>query len=229
MAKKLPLPSSVELVISRDDDGASRGGDFGTPGSVNHKLATRKVPTFERLDALIDGVPESSRHVPWFVDVSKEPGLDHQQKIMALQALVDTGVISQACRRAGITRLQFGKWLTDDEDFKAAVKLALEDVADDLEEIAILRAKAGSDPLMVTLLKAYRPEKFTEKKQIQHGGDPDNPLMINLKVDMGGVREMLKSRLTAFAKSIGSDGKIRHISAEVMEHAAISPPTDPRL
>lgn len=79
-----------------------------------------------------------------------------------LTALAEVPNVSRACREAGVSRRIVYCRKTADPKFAQAWEEALETGIDRLEEIAMERAMAGSDRLLMFLLKAHRPEKYRE-------------------------------------------------------------------
>lgn len=56
----------------------------------------------------------------------------------------------------------------NDEQFKSDAENAALDVADDLEEVAIKRAKDDSDTMLIFLLKGFKPDKYAERSHQKH-------------------------------------------------------------
>jgi hypothetical protein len=84
-----------------------------------------------------------------------------------LRVLSESCNVSEACRAAGIGRQSAYDWRRDDEQFAAAWSEAEETAADSLEKVAWGRATTDkSDRMLEILLKAHRPEKFVERRQI---------------------------------------------------------------
>jgi hypothetical protein len=79
-------------------------------------------------------------------------------KKKALEAYAELGVISHACKAAGIARCTWYDWVENDPDFAQAAKEAEEAAIDALEAEARARAKKGSDILLMFCMKAKRPE-----------------------------------------------------------------------
>jgi hypothetical protein len=88
-------------------------------------------------------------------------------KARALKAFVRLGTVSAAVRVARVARSTWYDWVENDETFARQVLSAHDDVADDLEAEAIKRAKAGSDTLIIFLLKSKRPMQFRDRLQIE--------------------------------------------------------------
>lgn len=96
--------------------------------------------------------------------------------------------MSDACRAAGIGRTTAYEWKEADPDFAALWTEAEEIAADKLEREAWRRAVEGydkpvtyqgeitgtykeySDRMLEILLKGHRPEKYTERQRVEHGG-----------------------------------------------------------
>lgn len=91
-----------------------------------------------------------------------------------LKAL-STGVpnISKAIKAAAIGRTLAYKWRKEDTAFAQEWENAYQNAVDNLESVAWSRAqrrKAPSDILLIFLLKAHRPERFTDKVNHEHMG-----------------------------------------------------------
>lgn len=97
--------------------------------------------------------------------------------------------VSESARAAGIGRRTAYEWREADEEFAAAWKDAEDEAADKLEREAWRRAVEGtdkpisfqgvitatykeySDKMLEILLKAHRPEKFTDRSKVEHSGE----------------------------------------------------------
>lgn len=69
---------------------------------------------------------------------------------------------SKAAKNTGPTVQSFLKWREDDDDFREEWEAAVEEGTDGLEDVATRRAKAGSDTLLMFMLKARRPNKYRD-------------------------------------------------------------------
>jgi hypothetical protein len=87
----------------------------------------------------------------------------HPKKKAFLAAFAQQGNVKGACEAAGIARCTHYAWLESDPDYKRAFNDAKEDAADALEAEARRRAFAGSDLLLIFLLKGLRPEKYRDR------------------------------------------------------------------
>jgi hypothetical protein len=129
------------------------------------------------------------------VGVASNPhGIAHPKKRAFLTSYAVAGNITLACEAAGIGRRTYYDWTEHDQEFSAALGLAREEAADRLEDAARQRAVAGvvketpiyhdghlidtvvetkySDTLLIFLLKGVRPEKYRERLDVQHTGEP---------------------------------------------------------
>lgn len=104
-----------------------------------------------------------------------------------IEALAITANVSAACKLARVGRNSIYEWRKDDPSFKADWDEATELGTDALEDEAVRRAYDGtlkpvyyggkkvgtvreySDPLLILMLKARRPEKFRERFDIDPG------------------------------------------------------------
>lgn len=108
-----------------------------------------------------------------------------------LTVLRETCNVSEAARAANIGRTVAYEWRADDPAFAAAWADAEQEAADKLEREAWRRGVEGtdkpvtfqgvitatykeySDRMLEILLKAHRPEKFTERQRLDHGVTPE--------------------------------------------------------
>ena len=89
-----------------------------------------------------------------------------------LRAYSKTGNIGQALTIAGVSRRAVYKLRDTDEEFRQAIEHAQDDGADELEAIARDRAKAGSDVLLIFLLKGLRPWKYLDNHHVVSTSQP---------------------------------------------------------
>lgn len=91
-----------------------------------------------------------------------------------LRAFAKTGNMTEACKLAGVSRQSIYRLRKSDEAFQTAVNQAVEEGADELEGVAKQRAKAGSDVLLMFLLKGLRPEKYRDNHYVVNQNAPTN-------------------------------------------------------
>lgn len=91
-----------------------------------------------------------------------------------LEVLAESCNVSEACRRANIGRATAYEWREDDSLFAKAWAEAEAIAVDRLEQVAWDRATGGvSDRMLEILLKAHRPEKYVERREVTGtGGGP---------------------------------------------------------
>ena len=75
---------------------------------------------------------------------------------------------SAARRQAGISKQVFDRLCEDVEGFLQSLQDAYDQGSDYLEDLALLRAHEN-DLVLLKLLEARRPEKFSNKRQINAG------------------------------------------------------------
>jgi len=78
--------------------------------------------------------------------------------------------VMTAAEAAGVARQTVYRWRQEDEAFARAWDEAIEAGTDRLEDEALRRAFAGSDTLLIFLLKARRPAKYRDTHHVQHDG-----------------------------------------------------------
>jgi hypothetical protein len=98
-----------------------------------------------------------------------------------LAAYAETGVLKNAAKAAGVTRVNHCRWMKEDPAYAEKFEQLFEQVCERFEAEAIRRAVDGyqdpvyqagklvgyrlkySDTLLMFMLKAMRPEKYREK------------------------------------------------------------------
>lgn len=98
----------------------------------------------------------------------------HAKKRAFLAAYEQCGNITQASKAVGISRQTHYDWMRDDDDYKKAFADAEEAAGDALEAEARKRALAGSDTLLIFLLKGHKPEKYKERVAADLSGGLNN-------------------------------------------------------
>lgn len=113
-----------------------------------------------------------------------------QHKKVILQALEKSlGVVSEACKKAGVGRTTFYEWLKDDKEFKKQVD-DIEDIALDFAESQLFKnIGAGKEASLIFYLKTKgRKRGYFEKVDDTHAPPPP---IIDLDVLTGEEREEL--------------------------------------
>jgi hypothetical protein len=81
-----------------------------------------------------------------------------------LAALENTGSVTKAAETVNMGRSNVYQYKRSDPEFATAWEQALDIAADTLEDEARKRAFAGSDVLLMFLLKGIRPQKWRESR-----------------------------------------------------------------
>lgn len=87
-----------------------------------------------------------------------------------LKEMRETCNVSHSARTSGVGRRTVYDWRDAEPDFAAAWDDAEQEAMDHLEKVARDRAIDGSDRMLEILLKAHRPEKFTDRLKNEHTG-----------------------------------------------------------
>jgi hypothetical protein len=95
----------------------------------------------------------------------------HKKRKLFLDQLEVGSSENFAANAAGATLRAFRKWRDDDPNFKQDWEEALEAGTDYLEDVATDRAMKKSDPLMIMMLKARRPDKYDRGGKLELSGN----------------------------------------------------------
>jgi hypothetical protein len=85
-----------------------------------------------------------------------------------LDTYAQTASISEAAKAAKITLAMHYQHLEADPRYRKAFEAAQQQAVDLLEAEAFRRALAGSDELLMFLLRAWRPERYQEHTTVEH-------------------------------------------------------------
>ena len=99
-----------------------------------------------------------------------------EKKSVFLETLRDGNSVATAAKRIGVSRKTVYEWRKADDEFRAEWETALEEGTDGLEDVAIKRAKEGSDTLLIFMLKARRREVYADLVKQWHSGPNDKPI-----------------------------------------------------
>lgn len=94
------------------------------------------------------------------------PSATGRARATFLKELRETCNVSHSCRVAGMDRRTAYRWREADEAFAADWDEAEQEAIDHLEHVARKRAIDSSDRMLEILLKAHRPEKYTERAKL---------------------------------------------------------------
>lgn len=101
-----------------------------------------------------------------------------------LEALEQTlGVVTTACKSAGIPRPTYYKWLKEDEVFRKQVQ-DIENIALDFAESQLhSQMKGGNTSATIFYLKTKGKRRgFVERQEMDHTSDGE-PIKININLD----------------------------------------------
>ena len=104
----------------------------------------------------------------------------HWQKAF-LAALENTGSVTAAAAAAGVHRTAAYKQRSGDKAFSLQWDDAIDQAADTLEDEARKRAFAGSDVLLMFLLKGIRPQKWRESRATLPPAELNKMIEVELK------------------------------------------------
>lgn len=130
-----------------------------------------------------------------------------------LDCLAAGDSISKAAQAAGATTSIMKRWRAEDANFAADWDEAIEDGTDFIEDVATERALKKSDPLMLAILKARRPEKF----------DRANKLELSGGIDVTGARARLLNKIARLQAEGGVPAPSSQEEPEVLEAEAAPP------
>jgi len=116
-----------------------------------------------------------------------------KKKQRFLRVLAQTGQVTAAAKAAKSDRTTFYRWREKDKDFADAWDGAWDLGGDALEDEARRRALAGSDTLLIFLLKAHKPNRYRERSDVRVEG--------GMSIDIGEARQGLVERIAALRKS----------------------------
>lgn len=108
-----------------------------------------------------------------------------------LELLNDNPIISVVCKKAGISRATFYRWIEDDYDFKKECadtkKIGIKSINDLCESVMINKIREGNFPVLKYWLEAnnevYAFAKKSEKGHTWHRNKIKNNLDVSLEIN----------------------------------------------
>jgi hypothetical protein len=147
---------------SRDETLACKGdGSVEVEAEEEKGLKKAVKKAFTEFESIVSGMPMSVKQENF------------------LRAYVKCKNLSKARTIAGVTRGEYSRWVAKETAFAEAVKGVTEFVADLLEDTALEMALSGNEKLLIKMLEAYRPEKFSPKKAIDVSTRSDVNINVN--------------------------------------------------
>jgi hypothetical protein len=126
-----------------------------------------------------------------------------------LRAFADTGLVTDACKRAGVSRTGAYKARRRDPEFAERWAEIEARVIEKLERAAIERALNGSDRLLEFLLRSWRPSVYRERI----GRRDPGPANLTLA-------QIITSEVAAMSAA-ERDAELRRLGYGVPEHRAL--------
>jgi len=98
-------------------------------------------------------------------------GRDSETPLQAafLAALSEVGVPARACRAAGVSRAAYYKW-REDKEFQAKCADAVAEAVEELEGVAMERARRGCKDMLKFLLSRLNRQKYGDKLELGSDG-----------------------------------------------------------
>lgn len=109
------------------------------------------------------------------------PIIVHPKKRAFLLAYVACGQVVAACAAAHIDHRLHYYWKRTDPAYLEAYGEAQQILGEHLEEEAFARAYAGSDTLLIFLLKGAMPHKYGERVKVAHTGANDQEFVLKVQ------------------------------------------------
>jgi hypothetical protein len=102
----------------------------------------------------------------------------HPKKRAFLQAYLTVGKVLEACQASHLPHSMHYYWKRTDPVYAEAFAEARTMLGEQLEEVAFERAYAGSDTLLIFLLKGAMPHKYSDK--VAHTDHKGGPLVVKV-------------------------------------------------
>lgn len=97
-------------------------------------------------------------------------------KRVFLHAYAQSGNAKESAEAAGVSEQAVYKARKTSKTFAEQFEEAREYLADDLEAVAVGRARERSDTMLIFLLKGLKPDTYADR--VRHGGDPQAPIKV---------------------------------------------------
>jgi hypothetical protein len=98
------------------------------------------------------------------------PGMPADRIRKFMDRYAETGSLRAAARAAKVSLATHYRMLETSDSYRKQFEVAQQQVADRLEAECFRRALAGSDELLVFLLRAWLPERYREHTILEHSG-----------------------------------------------------------
>ena len=143
----------------------------------------------------------------------------YKRRKLFLDQLAAGNSVSFAAHAAGGTTKNFKAWRDSDPDFAADWEEAVEEGTDFIEDVATERAMKKSDPLMLAILKARRPDKY----------DRGSGKAVEVNINVEGSKAKLLNRIARLQAAgqlpAGSGEEVTEASGDQSASAPITDET----
>lgn len=104
-------------------------------------------------------------------------------KKVFLHHLCDGSSVAYSAQKAGVAYRTCYVWRDKDPEFAVAWDEALEQGTDGLEDVALRRAKDGSDAVLMFLLKSRRKDVYVDSHSVKHVGHDGGAVKVEQKIE----------------------------------------------
>lgn len=172
-------------------NGHANGGS--PPAPVEDSKAIKKAPirnvAAERVTQILERAREHFlKHPP----ASRRKKRTPETETLFLGALEMGVSVAAACDVAKISSQSAYKWRDEDPVFARHWDESIENGTDRLEDEAVRRAMAGSDTLLIFMLKGRRGDKFKDRSQTEN---------FNVNIDLKGASDELNRQIARIEAS----------------------------
>ncbi len=94
-------------------------------------------------------------------------GISARQRKFLRAFIAHGGSKMEAGKETGVPKSTYARWFKDDEEFRIWAEELFDDLECELRQEAVRRAKAGSDVLLIFLLKACNPRRYCDATRRQ--------------------------------------------------------------
>jgi hypothetical protein len=105
------------------------------------------------------------------------------------------GIISHACKAAGIRRSTYYQWRDHDPDFKDACMEAFEERKDHVESKLLKKIDDDDTTAIIFYLKTQAKDRgYVEKQVLEHAGSSKHPIKLQLLLPKEQLDEVMNAR-----------------------------------
>lgn len=125
-----------------------------------------------------------------------------QEKKKLLEALANTsGIVSSACKQAGVSRMTYYRWYNEDTEFKEKADDIKELQKDFAESLILKKMKEGDTTMIIFYAKTQMKDRgYTERSEIT--GKDGTDLIKTKEVDLADLSETEREVLLKIGQKI---------------------------